>query len=172
MPIMFRNGKPLFVNGLIAMDEMCCCAQCAYSVHVSIDWDNNADLDLYGSVDGGYPTYYANTNYNGLALSVDAHPVCYSGPMPPEEITGDFTHGHTFRFWYNQYSPCETETPPGTHHIQITNTGPTPICVNGQTVDPGDSWDSDTIAYAGYGMGSAPYFPDGTVVEVICGSCA
>ena len=168
---MFRQGKPLFKDGKIALDPACCCVACQYTVQVTIDWGNNADLDLYGRVDGQWPTYYANTSYNGLTLSIDAHPLCNSGPNPPEEITGTFTQDHIFQFWYDQYSSCETETTPATHHIQITNTGQTPICVNGETVNPGDSWQSDTLAYAGYATGSSPGFGYPTEVEVTCGSC-
>ena len=171
MAIQFWNNQILFVNGQIAMDPRCCYAQCSYTVRVTIDWSNNADLDLYGTVDGRWAIYYARPSHDGLTLSVDAHPVCWGGPMPPEEQTGAFDAGHTFHFWYDQYSNCEVETAPGTHHIEIANTGATPICVNGQVVNPGQTWQTDTLAYAGYATWGSPGFGGGTEVEVVCGSC-
>ena len=172
MPLLLRDGKLLIRGGKLALDPRCCCAPgCAYRVQVTINWDNNADLDLYGTVDSAWPAYYGNRSSNGLNLSVDAHPVCNADPAAPEEIAGDFTAGHVFHFWYDQYSACQPETAPTTHHITITNTGTTPICVNGTTVAPGDTWESDALAYAGYATGSSPGFTYGTRVNVICGTC-
>ena len=34
MPLMFQNGKPLFVNGMLAMGPDCCCDQCLSSPSV------------------------------------------------------------------------------------------------------------------------------------------
>ena len=153
------------------MDPACCCVSCRYRVHVTLDWTNDVDLDLYGKVDGGSAIYYWDSSHDGLTLSVDAHPVCRATPLPPEEQTGEFDAGHTFHFWYDQYSNCEVETTPSLKRIEISNIGAGPICVNGQTVNPGQTWQSNALAYAGYATWSSPNFGGGTEVEVICGNC-
>ena len=171
MSIQFYNGVILFVNGQMAMDPACCCQGCSFTIRVTLNWGNVADLDVYGSVDGAWPTYYGNPWYNGLTLSVDAHPVCWGEPSPPEVISGDFTDGHTFRFWYDQYSDCEQQTAPAVTLIEVINNGSSDICVNGTTVWPGETWQADSLACAGYATWGSPGFQDGTIVEVACGEC-
>lgn len=172
MAIQFWDHQILFVNGQIALDPRCCCAlHGRYTVQVTLDWASTADLDLYGRVDDGWAIYYGNPANDGLTLSIDAHPVCRGGPLPPEEQTGAFAEGHVFHFWYDQYSNCAGETAPATTRIEIANTGPIPICVNGQVVYPGQAWQANTLAYAGYATWGSPEFTGGTEVEVRCGSC-
>jgi hypothetical protein len=161
-------------DGKLTADPACCCGgggTCSCSVELTLDWSNNADLDLYGQVDSAAACYFGSLSAGGLTLSRDAHPVCSATPPTPEIITGSFTGAHTLRFWFNQYSNCLPEQQPSTNHLKITNTGVGSICVNSTTVAPGGSYESDTLAYGGYGTGAIPGFANPTVVQVSCGHC-
>ena len=52
MPLMFHNGKPLFVNGMLAMGEDCCCDKCLPEA-MNIFWEFEYSVGGTGCV---YPT--------------------------------------------------------------------------------------------------------------------
>jgi len=140
----------------------------AYLVTATLTWAGNADLDLYGenTTLGGGAVYYSNMTTDGLALNVDAHPVCAAGPDGPEIITGTFTAYNNFAFWYDQYSSCSAETAPSSTVITVRNVGAINVRANGNLLLPGQVHTTNTMAYAGYDTGGSSAFGAGTIISV------
>jgi hypothetical protein len=153
-------------------DNSRCCkgaGECGYSVGITLDWTGNADLDLYAKLNTAAAIWYGHPTGPTLALNHDAHPHCAATPGTPEIINGSLTGDNDLYVWYNQWSDCEVETAPTIKQIIIANTGSKPIVVNDTEVLPGDIWELDTMAYAGYNTGAQDAFSGGTHIKITCG---
>jgi RHS repeat-associated protein len=138
----------------------------AYSIAATLDWDNNADLDLYASHNGEV-VWFLNFQAENLQLNDDAHPECDPSPGPPEIISSvvDFTQQGVFRFWYNRFSTCSSEPSSITTTIVVENTGDEDILVNGARIAPTENKEIDGI-YRVPEMWAQNEFGGGTIVVV------
>ncbi len=134
---------------------------CGYSFTATLNWANTfADLDLYASIDG-VTVYYGNPSSGGLT---------WSGPGPPESITGSFSVAHDFKVWYSQRTASAPTETPTTASVNITNTGTDTMYVNGCPIGPGGSYVVNGLAYGGYNTGPIPGFGGGTTLMASCTS--
>ena len=179
MPLYHNSGGSLMHLPWGPLMNACCCN--SYDFKATLNWSNNADLDLYVMGDWRDPVnhgtdwahiycYYDWTrmyapNYEfSMRLNGDARPRCSTLEQyaPPEIITArGISKEHWFSTWYSQYSSCEDETLATLAEVEIHNTGLGPIWVNGNEVDP-DAYYTEEIWYNGYDLGRDTGGPPGT----------
>lgn len=176
------DGKLLVHEDGVLMDGCCCYP--AYKVQSVIDWDNDADLNLYMMGDWvsapapwtaincyfeAYTIYAPDYAYS-MTLSHNAHPRCISVNNPPEvTTTSNVFQEATFYTWYNQRGTCRGETLATTALVAVINIGSVKIWANGIEIAGGEM-ETFPVFYNGWGsfdddIGDGT--PKGTILEVL-----
>jgi hypothetical protein len=124
---------------------------CAYIVSAILDWEGNADLDLYVYNGGPFACSWSHPNVGNFHLNHD-------GPPAPEEITGEFRVWGLFQPYYAQRTNSLPEQTPTAAFVKITNIGDQAIYVDGETITPGQ-FTLRSMIHAGYNQGDRSSSP-------------